>query len=163
MTEGLIDYVRQEAGEVVYSFVHDQVQNAAINLLEPEKLPSLQLHLGQSLLHDEDHEDFDKYLYVALYLCNRGYKDGGKKNVRLARYNLLAGHRVSSSCRQFSRNSQLLMTNLPVYLTRDADCCVWWGFRVCWRRLGASGSRLFGERMQIDAGTNNVSRNRGIL
>jgi hypothetical protein len=61
IAEGLVDYGRNEKDGVGYSFVHDQIQNAALKLLPENNLPALQLQLGQIILQDEESECFDKY------------------------------------------------------------------------------------------------------
>jgi len=98
ISEGLVDYGRQESTiNVTYSFLHDQIQQAALSLITKEKLPALQMHIGQSLL-----SKVDKYLFVAMDLCNRGFAassntigNDSQKCIRLAEFNLVAAQKVN--------------------------------------------------------------------
>jgi predicted ATPase len=101
--DGLLEHegLRQAAEGPTYSFVHDQVQNAALALIPIDKRPRLELLIGQKLLvlyEGAPHDESDSRLFVAVDLCNRGVSFlGNEEKIKLAEYNAIAGKKVNIS------------------------------------------------------------------
>jgi predicted ATPase len=101
--DGLLEHegLRQAAEGPTYSFVHDQVQNAALALIPIDKRPKLELLIGQKLLvlyEGAPHDESDSRLFVAVDLCNRGVSFlGNEEKIKLAEYNAIAGKKVNIS------------------------------------------------------------------
>lgn len=104
IAQGLLVIRHKESDRNAYSFVHDQIQRAALGLVSEEILSALQLHLGRTLLLEERAVNFEKYFCMALDLYNRGYSRSIvqqdvslQERARVARSNLLAAQKVCKS------------------------------------------------------------------
>jgi predicted ATPase len=101
LREGFLQYEKAPIGDHggTYKFVHDQIENAAFNLISEEMRPKFCLLIGTQLLLDaEVKEDVERIIFVAVNLCIDGSASLGKEeNIKLAEYSALAGNKVGGS------------------------------------------------------------------
>ena len=120
-TDGVLedDLDSRFSADAGYSFVHDQIQNAALNLIPDAKRPQLQLLIGRTLLEDMASEH---RLSLAVDLCNRGASSipsDDKERIKLAKFNLLAGEKVGPYSYDWDVHCTVLACFLNNVLTSD--------------------------------------------
>jgi predicted ATPase len=91
-TDGVLEVRPTDPKNPTYLFVHDQIQAAALMLVPFKKREALQLAIGQRLIEGMDDSKVDKYLFLAVDLCNSGiHLLEDEDAVHYAHWNLMAG------------------------------------------------------------------------
>ena len=112
--EGFIEMVDQES----FRWVHDKIQEAALGLIIPDKLPLVQYRVGEVLLQRLAEAEITEFIFVVVNLLNKSIGGRGLeawKRLRIAELNLQAGKAamVSSSFGQAAHYLQTGIQFLP--------------------------------------------------
>ncbi|MDJ0837994.1 MAG: AAA family ATPase [Acidobacteriota bacterium] len=94
------DTVHDQSGVPrTYEFLHDRVQQAAIQLIKPEARQQLHLKIGRLMLENASEEELGEHLFDIANQFNMGqsWLDDPEERLRVARLNLLAGIRARLS------------------------------------------------------------------
>jgi predicted ATPase len=94
--EGFIE----KAGSNSYRWVHDKIQEAALALIVPEKLPFLRYRVGEVLLRNLSDDELQRNAFVVSNLLNEASERtiiNEATQLKIAEVNLEAGHRAIAS------------------------------------------------------------------
>uniref|UniRef100_A0A7S4JZ20 Orc1-like AAA ATPase domain-containing protein n=1 Tax=Odontella aurita TaxID=265563 RepID=A0A7S4JZ20_9STRA len=92
--EGLV----VKTGGATYRFAHDQIQNAAYNLIPQSERDLFHLQIGRSLWQQSSAKQIDKYMFVLVDQLHRGagLVSDQKEKIRFAELSLVAGQKAAS-------------------------------------------------------------------
>jgi len=109
-----------------YMWQHDQVQQAAYELIPAHKLDSFHLLLGARLYMDANDEDMKDILFLIVDNMNRGARliEEPRKRIEVAQLNLQAGERAlsTSAFESASRYLQVRLDTLSKRVSARKQC-----------------------------------------
>lgn len=99
LEEELVSKYTQENGKIIYSFVHDRVQQAANSLIKAEEKSKLHFAIAKKLLEITPHENISDKIIDIVDHFNEGIEHvtEDKEKELVCEYNFLAGERAKNS------------------------------------------------------------------
>ena len=88
-------FLEPEQNSTTYRWVHDKVQETAMSLVPPTKLPALKAQMGQILISELDDKDLDSNIFTVVKLLHEGsIPTEQSKRIELAQLSLQASKKA---------------------------------------------------------------------